>query len=263
MARRIAVLLGAVTLGALAVGCDGGGGTLDPPPDRLNVAGNWQFSTTSAVAGRPPLSIAGNITQTSSSISGAVHVDGSSCFDQQTTIDLTGTLADSNLTLTSASIDGQVIRFTGRITDNTLAGTYATNGGCANGDQGSVGGFKLPVLDGRWTVKFDSRSEERWTGVAMLTQGSAGPEGSLGITGTVDVNLRCFSGTIGSGAFPSPSFIMGDSVALTIETGEGTLVFGGTVNEAGTSITGSHHVVGGSCDGEFGRGTLGRQNSGF
>ncbi len=64
----------------------------DPPP-QPNIAGNWQLSTRSK-AGVPPLTIAGSINQSGSSLSGAVHVDGWSCFDQQTTIDLTGTLTN-------------------------------------------------------------------------------------------------------------------------------------------------------------------------
>ena len=59
-----------------------GGGVSSPPPSSgPNVAGNWQFSTTST-AGMPPATIAGGINQSGSSVSGAVHVGGSKCFDR-------------------------------------------------------------------------------------------------------------------------------------------------------------------------------------
>src|SRR5713101_7213524 len=89
-------------------GCGGGGGRTsgpapassplppaDPPPHVLDIAGNWQFSTTS-VAGMAPATISGGIAQSGSSVSGAAHLDGSKCFDRLTTIGLTGTLTGSN-----------------------------------------------------------------------------------------------------------------------------------------------------------------------
>ena len=42
------------------------------------------FQCDFSVSGKPPLAIAGSIGQNGSSISGALHVEGSSCFDQQT-----------------------------------------------------------------------------------------------------------------------------------------------------------------------------------
>ncbi|MGA9988245.1 MAG: hypothetical protein WBP69_10720 [Terriglobales bacterium] len=101
------------------------------------------------------MTIAGSINQSGSSVSGAVHVAGGSCFDQQNVIGLTGTLTDGNVSLTSASVDGQVITFAGNITNkanfaDTLTGTYAINGGCANGDQGNVTGYSMGAFNGSW-----------------------------------------------------------------------------------------------------------------
>ena len=84
-------------LGLLA-GCGGGAGGAGAgiPGSRshgVNITGNWQLSTTSTVPGMPPTTIAGSITQSGSSVNGAVHVDGSNCFDQLTTIGLIGSLA--------------------------------------------------------------------------------------------------------------------------------------------------------------------------
>src|SRR6266436_8628610 len=60
----------------------------------------------------------------------------------------------------------------------------------------------------------------------MAQDSSASSDGSFGITGTVAFRTSCFSsGTITPGTFPSGSFIMGRSVALKIETGNGTLAF--------------------------------------
>ena len=94
------------------------GPSSDLPAPGQNTPGNWQFSTMST-AGMPPLTIAGSISQSGSSLSGAVHVDGSSCFDQRTAIALTGTLTNGNVSLTSTAVDGQVITLAGSITEKS------------------------------------------------------------------------------------------------------------------------------------------------
>ena len=70
----------------LLCGCGGGRGGAGPPggppPLFLNIAGNWQFSMTSTNPGTSPLTIAGSINQSAVSVSGAVHVNGSNCFDR-------------------------------------------------------------------------------------------------------------------------------------------------------------------------------------
>ena len=125
-----------------------------PPAQGQSISGGWQLSTTST-AEMPALTIAGNLNQSGSSVTGAVHVAGGSCFDQQNVIGLTGTLTDGNVSLTSASVDGQVITFTGSISSkanfpDALTGTYAITGGCANGDQGNVTGYSVGAFNGSW-----------------------------------------------------------------------------------------------------------------
>jgi hypothetical protein len=213
----------------------------------VNITGNWQFSTTSTVPGMPPAAIAGSITQSGSSVNGAVHVDGSNCFDQLTTIGLTGTLTGSNISLTSTSVDAQVITLAGRIANDALTGAYTITGGCANGDQGNVTGFKVPDINGTWKAIYDINGAHS-IGVATMTQSSAGSEGSFGLTGTSGDESRCFAGTITPGTFPSPSFIMGTSVAFEIKTSGGTVVFDGTMNQGGTEILGTYDVIGGPCN---------------
>jgi hypothetical protein len=252
----------------LLCGCGGGGyrgatggagGATSPPPSTgSNVISNWQFSTTSTVPGTPPLTIAGSINQSSGSISGAVHVDGSNCFDRPTTIALTGSLTGDTISLTFASVAGQVTTLTGSLTDNALTdafsagqfiGTYAINGGCANGDQGNVTGIKVPYIANILNATFTASGGETFDVTGNMSQYSgAGPEGSFGITGTATFGGSCFSlGTITPGAFPSGSFIMGTSVALKIETSNGTVDFVGTQNMANGQITGDYTVSGGTC----------------
>jgi hypothetical protein len=254
----------------LLCGCGGGPGTshspssppsgpLSGPPAQVqSSSGNWQFSTTST-SGMPPLTIAGSISLSGSSVSGAVHVDGSNCFDRMTTIGLTGTLTGGNISLTSTPVGGQVTTFTGSITDNALTGTYSPgrftgtytiNGGCADGDQGNVTGSKILYIANTLNGTFTTSGGGTFDVAGDVAQDSASShEGSFGVTGTVAFSSPCFSsGTITSGTFPSGSFIMGTSVALEIATGNGTIAFHGTLNPDQGEISGDYTVFGGTCD---------------
>lgn len=67
-----------------------------------------------------------------------------------------------------------------------------------------------------------------------------GFQGSFSIAGSAtDNSFHCFAGTITPGMFPTPSFIMGTSVAVETKTDGGTVVFEGTMNQDGTEIFGS------------------------
>ena len=88
------------------------------------MVGNWQFTAASTVPGKPPLKFAGSIGQAGAAVSGALHVDGSNCFDRLNTIGLTGTVTAVVSSLSSAPIDGQVVALTGTFADFTFNGTY-------------------------------------------------------------------------------------------------------------------------------------------
>lgn len=201
----------------------------------------------------PPLTIAGSITQSGGSVNGAVHVDGWSCFDQRATIALTGTLTDGNVSLASVPVDGQVMTFGGNISKKigypyTLTGTYAINGGCANGEQGNVTGYGVHSITGYWAGNLTTAGAETIHWDAQLTQGSATSEGSFGLTGIFTFDDACFkSGTITPGTFPIASYIMGTSVVLEIKTDNGTLAFLGNADSDGL-IKGNYTVSGGPCE---------------
>ena len=233
-----------------------------PPPQAPDITGNWQFSTTS-MAGMPAAAVAGSITQSDLSISGAVHVDGLKCFDRLTTIGLTGTLTGSNVSLTSTSVEGQVITFTVVIgdsvnngADSVLTGTYTVSGGCADGDHGSITGDRI-VMANLLNGPFTSSGGQTFNVAANEAYYSTpSSEGSFGLEGTVTLSTPCFSsGTITPGAFPSGSFIMGSSVALEIATGNGTINFLGTLSDDRTQLSGDYTVVGGTCE-QTGKGVL-------
>jgi hypothetical protein len=185
-------------------------------------------------------------------VTGAVHVNGWSCFDPQATIGLTGTVTDGNIALTSTSVDGQVITLVGSISKKNgfpyvLNGTYTVNGGCADGEKGSVAGVSVDSMTGYWAGNLTTAGSGNIHWNAQLTQANASSEGSFGLTGAFTFD-GCFeSGTITSGTFPSASFIMGRSVNLEIKTSNGTITFLGTADPDGL-IRGSYTVSGGPCE---------------
>src|SRR5208337_1868237 len=125
---RLATIL-ALSVAVLLSGC-GASNLLNSPstsspaqpsgtPSIPNIAGNWQFNATSNISGNPPLTFAGNIGQTSSEVSGALHVDGSNCFNQLTIMGLTGAVTAGSTSLTSTALNGQVLTFAGKFTNTT------------------------------------------------------------------------------------------------------------------------------------------------
>ena len=245
-------------------GCGGGeksagggpaGVNQDPPTPGLNAAGNWQFSTTS-MEGFPPTTIAGGLDPSTSPVSGVVHVEGSSCFDHLSRVELTGVMNGSSLSLTSSPVAGQVITSTGSIMKDPLTnsakftGTYSIHGGCADGDQGNImGGVEETSMRGNWAGDLTSVAGNINRITLNLSQGSATPEGTFGITGTSSFESgTCFkSATIASGKFPSGSYMMGRSLALEIDTDNGVVDFLGTADHGGL-IEGTYTMVGGTCD---------------
>ncbi len=250
----------------LLSGCGGGGVKLSapssippasppsgPPAPNQNSSTNWQLNATSTSPTEPsPAKISGTITQAGNSVTAAVHVDGWTCFNQQTTIALTGRLTAGNISMTSASVDGQVVTLAGAITKKSnfpdvLNGTYTVSGGCADGDQGNVTGFSVYSMTGNWAGNLTSAGGGNIHWNAELAQDNADSEGSFGLSGAITFD-GCFgAGTITSGRFPSASFILGQSVNLEIKTSNGTITFLGTADEDGL-IRGKYTASGGPCE---------------
>jgi len=255
MKHRVIALCPLLVL-VLLCGCGGGyrtsgstsGPPSGPPPPTPSIAGNWQFTTTT-VAGAPSIAIAGSISQSGNSVSGAVHVDGSNCFDAMTTVGLTGAVTNGkNISLTSAPVAGQVITFTGTFT-NTFTGKYSIDGGCADGEAGNVTGSNVPYMEDNLNGTFTNPGGNTFDATGSITQGGANSDGSFGISGTAAFQTACFpSGTVTSGELSGGSYILGTAVALVIDTGNGTLNFLGTEDASGGSISGSYTVTGGTCD---------------
>lgn len=256
--NRLATVL-AFSSAVLMSGCGGGwragevppGQSTPTPPTTPNVAGNWQFSPASA-PGKPPLTIAGSIGQSDSTISAAVHVLGSNCFDRLTTVQLTGKATGGSVSLTSNPVDGQRGTFTGNFSSGAFSGTYGIKGGCADGDHGNLTGINIPYIANAWIGSFTASTQETFNLTGDIAQNAtASAEGSYEISGNATLDGPCFkAATIKPGAFPSGSFILGMSVGLEFETTNGTITFLGTLSQDRSEISGTYSISGGTCEGE-------------
>ena len=218
-----------------------------------NIAGNWQFSTASTVPGTPPVTIAGNISQDGSVVGGALHVTGSNCVDPLTAMSLTGNVNSDSASLTATGTDGQAVTLTGTFMGSgNFAGTYTIKGACATGQGGSVTGISIPGISDLYSGTFASSTQKTFTVWTEISQsGSASSPGSFELSGTASFDTPCFAaGTLKPGALPSGSFILGTSVTLEFDTGNGTLTFVGTLNgnENDSNIVGNYTISGGTCN---------------
>jgi hypothetical protein len=226
------------------------------------LTGNWEFTTASTAIPGVTSEVQGSIVQAGSSVNGVLHVLGSSCFDPDTNMSVTGSITGNSVTITSSPVVGQVVSFSGTATGTSLNGTYSISGGCASGDRGTISGFKVPFLSGNWAGSFTSFSGPSINLNVPLSQWPPFTDGSFGLSGAATFQgSSCFAGgTITPGAITSPigtgSSTIGTFVWIEINTSNGQVVFFGDVNSAGNQISGLYDVTGGSCDSDGGTGTM-------
>src|SRR5437660_946232 len=106
---------------ALLLASCGAGGNSTPPsspsptptPTAANITGNWDITAQSAVT-PGSVEVGGSLVSNGTQISGVVHILNSSCFQLAQDVSVSGSItAGSNaVTMTSASIAGQVITVT-------------------------------------------------------------------------------------------------------------------------------------------------------
>jgi hypothetical protein len=139
----------------------------------------------------------------------------------------------------------------GNFADTTFNGTYKINGGCAAGEQGSLSGVNISNIGKNLSGSFINFAQKTFNVVGEIAQSdSASSDGSFPITGTGNFDTPCFStGNIQPGTLSAGSFILGESVALEVETSKSILTFIGTLSQSGSgAVIGNYTVSGGGCD---------------
>ncbi len=209
------------------------------------------------------MQVGGGLVESGGSVTGAMLVDGSTCFGHLAPISLVGTLTGNQLSLTSTASDGPVIALTGTIVGNAsgafdnFTGTYTIAGGYGGGDKGTVTGVNI-YLDQAMDGTFTTSQQQTFTVSGGLYQMAVNPDGSSGLAGESPFTFGtpCFSsGTVTAGTLSSGSFLIGTEVDVQFQTPNGTITFTGTVDLNSYdlefdsySIYGNYTVSGGTCD---------------
>jgi len=241
-------------------GCGGGLQTVEKAPSLTkaptsteqqlpNIAGNWQFTATSTLPGKSSPTLAGSISQNSDAIGGALHVQGSDCFDPLATMYFTGATLHGNTLLTSNTVDGQVITISGKFTQSAFSGTYKATGGCVADEQGSLVGFNIPYLANELSGTFVNSAHDAFNVAGEITQ-SVDPraDGTYEISGSATFDTPCFhEGTIKHRPFPFGSYVLGASVSFEFQTINGILKFLGAFNKDKSAIEGNYGISGDTC----------------
>ncbi len=227
-------------------GIGGGGGTGGGAGTGTVIADNWQL--VGPPAGRQ---IGAALNLTNSTITGSAHInDGGPCYAIDQGVSLSGTIdPHGNVSVTSSSLSGQVLTFTGVLDSSRSSislGNYAFTGGCADGESGALTGVKFIPVTGNYSGTLGSIAV-----TANLTQSpSIVGTGSLHVTGTVT-----YSSPTCSEVFTiTDSELAGEFIqlSLTATDGTSTTVYGRADSQASQLFLADYD---GSCGGG-GVGTL-------
>jgi hypothetical protein len=218
-------------------------------------SGNWYLQTTSQVAvdaSQMP-QIGGSLTQTGSTVSGVLHVSNSTCFVWATDVPVSGTVTGNSVTLTSASVAGQIITITGSATSTLITGTYSIASGCAGGDYGTITATLVPPTTANWTGTVANVATNNAATVS-LSQGSPNADGYSPLSGSISLSgLSCpVSGTLDA----DQSWILGNLVQAVATLSDGSvLALNGFITDATTladQMTLNFSISGGPCAGQGG-----------
>jgi hypothetical protein len=204
--------------------------------------------------------VGGNLTQSGSSVTGTMYFFNS-CIDPSTPVNFTGSVSGTKVTLTSASVEGEVITVvaSGTTTSATsaLTGTYTVSGGCDDGDTGTVTATAVAPISGTWAGSLSNCGAGRNGCVNAtisidLTQATAvSADGTFALTGNVTyTNSACsVSGTITGGSVTG-QFVMLNVSTLDQNQGNGSFTYGLAQLDSPTTpanTTGTYSVTFGEC----------------
>jgi hypothetical protein len=277
MIRQFSVIL----VLSILVGCGGGGSsststptptatptptpaptpTPSPTPQNLVLTpGNWDFTLTNAASS--VLLAGGNISQTGSTISGALHFAGF-CTTNTTDFPSTGTTTPNGATinLPAEGTQGAVtMNLTG--TASSMNGSFTAAQGCVLADSGTVvATFVSPLTSANWSASFSTSAGpplQNFGAAASFTQTAADIHGVAGLTGTATTVITpCFTTMT-----VQTASVIGQQVSITFlnNNNGGQTFFTGKIAPVGTAtnISGTYNTVGGPCAGDHGSATFTR-----
>jgi hypothetical protein len=203
-------------------------------------AGNW--SMTATPSGAATFSIGGNLTQSGTNLVGTMYVINSLCYSPSQTVAFTGTVKGSKVTLTSASVGGEVLSITASGTAGSLTGTYSIAGGTScNGQTGTLVANPVPSVSGTWTgpiVDGNGDLNAKLT-IALTQAATASADGTFAVTGklTYSGSTCSVSGTLQTSSFMAGTYIVVQGDTIEFDGSAGTFTYYPTFLNNPTSPT--------------------------
>ena len=226
--------------------------------------GNWSMTATPS-GGAATFYIGGNLTQSGTSVVGTMYVVNSLCYSPSQTVAFTGTVKGNNVTLTSASVGGEVISLIAAGTAGSLTGTYSIAGGTScNGDSGTLTANPVPSISATWSGPITGSGGSNVTLAIAFTQAAAASaDGTFALTGNVTfTNSSCsLTGTVNHSFIAGPYLVVqGQTNDVSGNTGDYTYTQVLLNNPATpTSMTGTYSVIDGDCAGDLDSPTFTKQ----
>ena len=247
------------------VSSSGSSGSSAAAGNHVNMTGNWGFTATATQGPLPFSTLSGFVyedydNQATDYGTGSLLPTSTGCFANAGTVPMQGGVTGGELQVSSFEVNGQILSIGGSEDSSgaSFTGTYSVQGGCGNGDNGTLAGVRYSPLTGSYAGMLNGASSQQVQ--LMLTQ-FAGGTGSADflVSGTASfTGFGCFSqGTLPANGAGSVS---GGSASLTFATndpGGAQLQLLGTFDPSATTISlSSVQIIGGSCPGFVGTASL-------
>jgi len=234
----------------------GGGSSSSTIPQSSLTNGNWSIAATSNTS-QITVQIGGDLEQSGGSVAGIMHLLDPICFEPfLDDVPFTGKFSGDHLTMTSAAINGQVIKVDATGSGDSLSGTYSIAGGCAAGDQGTIVGSSVGSITGTWKSTFTQGSATVSVTTNLTEAAVADAHGRFPLSGTFAVSgSPCTTGgtlvnidLIGSSSVWG-SVVVANVVSNPVGGGQGGLVFAGFISDPlnPSKMTGTYISSGGLC----------------
>ncbi len=253
------VLAGSAACGLLA-GCSGDGSSNSAAPRTfLNITGNWGFTATSTTYQGATAPVGVQLTAANGAVTGIAHIF-SSCYAITDNVPLTGTEDyDGNLSLTSSSVNGNVLTITAKLASATAvsSGTYsiAANTGCK--DSGTINGSTVAPVSGTYkgTVKSLANSATFPVTAALTQSSTADVNGFEHLTGSVSfMGSPCVTTSTINNTATNTEVIGNLYLAMFSSGGSPNVLTYGTLSADAKTLNVTYQL--GNCAGDYGSGIL-------
>jgi hypothetical protein len=262
--------LASLSLGAgLALACvslTGCGSALAPTTTTsaaISVTGNWQLASAAASATKLA-AISGELTGTSSSITGILHADASNaCIAANAPFEVSGSANKANLVTLTGPIANGKITITGTLAadgQSLTRPTYTVTGGsCAFTAPAAATAHVYSSISGNYAGSFSDPNGQVISITAALTQTpTSDTDGNFQLSGTGTMpNNPCFPTIVSV----SNSQVTGGSFNLTYTdaTTQNSVSTLGTFSADGSTLTVTQWTLSGPCGSDTGTGLLIKQ----